>query len=270
MLAFIHVAKTGGQTIETMLESTFGIAHAAAVEWRDRPQSDPFSVDYVVPKYDVEDFNRLKSRCPFLKSVGGHSITLWSGLHEVQPTRYFSMLREPLKRGASHFQYHYHHDQPHLEWEDWINWPVHQNHQVKMFSRHCDPDEAMRDIRRHHVFVGLQDKYDESLVILKKLVAPELNIAYKRTNIARDNTLAKSLLQKPETLEHRKRMYAQEIPLDEWVANEYYPEFVKEYGPTLAADVEAFQKRRGQVNKLNIKLNRAYAKIFIKPGSAGA
>ena len=104
MLAFIHVAKTGGQSIETMLESSFGIRHMPAVIWKTpSPQTGP-KQDFVIPKYCPEDFRRLKKRTPFLESVGGHSIALWSGLHEVQPTTYFAFLREPIKRGASHYQ----------------------------------------------------------------------------------------------------------------------------------------------------------------------
>jgi len=269
LLAFIHVAKTGGKTIETMLGSSFGFRYAPAVEWNARPVDNPNDVEYVVPKYNENDFRRLLKHCPFLKCVGGHSIALWSGIDRVRPTRYFSMIREPLTRGASHYQYHYTHDSPRLDWEHWVNWEVHHNHQVKMFSRNCETNEAIAEIQKHEVFVGLQDKFDESLVILKKMVAPELNISYSRTNSAKSNNIAKSLLANRDTREQLVQMYSKEFPLYEWIAKEYYPRFVKEYGPTLAADVEAFQKRKGQVNRLNMKLSRAYSRLFILPWAHG-
>jgi hypothetical protein len=264
LLSFIHVAKTGGQSVETLLESAYGIRHTAAVEWEPRPVVDPWDVDFVVPKYDPDDFRRLKRLCPIMKSVGGHSVALWSNVHEVQPTQYFSIVREPIKRGASHFQYQVRTEAEALDWARWCEWPVHQNHQVKMFSRRADTQDAIAAIQRHGVFVGLTERFDESLVVFKRLFRPDLNICYTRTNTARDNAIADGLLADPAKRAELERMYRDEIPLYEWIANEYYPRFVKEYGPTLARDVEEFRRHRDRVNRLNIKLNRAYFRLFIR------
>jgi hypothetical protein len=265
MLAFIHVAKTGGQSIETMLESSFGIRHMPAVIWKQHSSTDAANQNFVVPKYGPEDFRRLKQRCPFMQSVGGHSIALWSGVHEVQPTTYFTFLREPIKRGASHYQYHLVNDDPDKTWEDWVQYDVHHNHQVKMFSRNVDAQEAIRDIEKHQVFVGFTEKFDESLVIFRRLFAPNLNISYTRTNTASDNSVAKGVLADEANVQDLHRMYAEEIPLHEWALNEYYPRFVKEYGPTLEQDVEEFRKVRERVNRANILANHVYQRLVAKP-----
>ena len=265
MLAFIHVAKTGGQSVNLLLRSTFGAAYARALPWTGITPNDQ-AQDFVVPKYGVEDFRRLKRICPFMRCVGGHAVTLWSGLHEVQPTRYFAMMREPLRRGASHFQFHVRSDRDPLPWERWLEWPVHQNHQVRMFARDGDPDVAIRAIEQHEVFVGLTERFDESLLILKRVVAPELNIAYRRINTARDNTITNQLLADPARREELRRMYAREIPLYEYVVNELYPRFRREYGPTLARDVEEFQRgEHGRVNGWNLRLNALYQRLVLEP-----
>lgn len=265
MLAFIHVAKTGGQSIETMLESSFGIRHMPAVVWKQPSPTALPDQNFVVPKYCPEDFLRLKKRCPFMQSVGGHSIALWSGLHEIQPTTYFTFLREPIKRGASHFQYHLVNDDPDKSWQQWVDYDVHHNHQVKMFSRSVDAQEAIRDIEKQNVFVGFTEKFDESLVIFKKLFAPDLKIAYTRTNTASDNSVARRVLDDASKREDLARMYAEEIPLHEWALNDYYPRFVKEYGPTLQPDVEHFRKVRDRVNKVNILTNHLYQRLLARP-----
>jgi len=265
LLAFIHVAKTGGQTVETMLESTYGIAHLATVPWQPRRDPGSDAADYVVPKYAPDDFRRIKRLCPFVRSIGGHGIALWSDLHEVQPTRYFALVREPLKRGASHFQYHIQYDQPDLAWDDWVAWPVHQNHQLKMFSRQGDAEDARRAIERHEVFVGLTERFDESLLVFQRLLRPDLNIAYVRTTTARDNALARQLLETPRSRAQLEQMYGAERPLYEWVANDLYPRYRREYGSTLEVDLEAYRRHRDRVNRLNIKLNRAYFRFVIKP-----
>ncbi len=270
LLAFIHVAKTGGQTVEQMLRSSYGPAHAEAVEWAPRPTADPWSVDYVVPKYTPDDLRRLKRLCPFLRSVGGHGIALWSNLQEVQPTRWFAFVREPLARGASHFQYHVQTDRPDLVWADWVDWPVHRNHQLKMFSPAADAQDAIRRIGQQEVFVGLTERFDESLLVFRKLLRPDLDIAYLRTNTARGNDLARRLLADPATHGQLEQMYGDERPLYEWVANELYPRYRRAYGPTLEADLEEFRRHRQRVNRVNMALNRIYHRLVIAPRAGQA
>lgn len=265
MLAFIHVAKTGGQTIETLLESSFGVRHMPAVLRPGAGTERADDADYVIPKYTPEDFRRLKRLCPFLRSVGGHGIALWSDLQEVEPTRYWALVREPLRRGASHFQYHVGHDQPDLEWRKWVSWPVHHNHQLKMFSPRADAHEAVTAIEKNEVFVGLTEHFDESLLVFKRLFAPDLNITYRRTNTARDNRLAQQLLQDPDSRLQLEEMYGDEVPFYEWVAREYYPRFREAYGPGLARDLEEFRRHRDRVNRLNIRLSRLYFRLVVRP-----
>ncbi len=265
MLAFIHVAKTGGKTVNMLLRSSFGAAYARALPWTGITPNDQ-TKEFVVPKYGIDEFRRLRRLCPFMRCVGGHAITLWSGLHEIQPTRYFAMMREPLRRGASHYQFHARTDRAPLSWEQWVNWPVHQNHQVRMFARDGNPEAAIRAIERHEVFVGLTERYDESLLILERVVAPELNIAYRRLNTASDNTITDQLLEDPARRESLRGMYSQEIPLYEYVVNDLFPRFQREYGPNLARDVEEFRRRRrDRVNGWNLRWHALYERLVLAP-----
>ncbi|HPF69109.1 MAG TPA: hypothetical protein PLQ13_00445 [Candidatus Krumholzibacteria bacterium] len=265
LLAFIHVAKTGGQSVETMLRSSFGPAHAEAVEWAPRPGDDPYAVDYIVPKYGPDDLRRLKRLVPFLRSVGGHGVALWSGFEQVQPVRWFAFLRDPIARGASHFQYHRTTERPDLAWRAWVDWPVHHNHQLKMFSPTADAQDAIRRIEAQDVFVGLTERFDESLLVFQRLLRPDLDIAYLRTNTAGARDTARGLLADPASRADLERMYGDERPLYEWVANELYPRYVRAYGPTLAADLEAFRARRHRINRVNTLLNRVCYRALIRP-----
>ena len=270
LLAFIHVAKTGGQTVEQMLRSSYGIAHAEAVQWAPRPAADPRAVDYVVPKYTPDDLRRLQRLCPWLRSVGGHGIALWSNLQEVRPVRWFAFVREPLARGASHFQYHVQTDRPDLAWADWVDWPVHRNHQLKMFSPTADAQDAIRRIEQQEVFVGLTERFDESLLVFRRLLRPDLDPAYVRTNTARGNDLARELLADPVKRGQLQEMYGAEQPLYDWVANELYPRYRKAYGSTLEADLEEFRRHRQRVNRLNMALNRICHRLVIAPRAGHA
>jgi hypothetical protein len=259
-LAFIHVGKTGGQTVQTALRSSYGAAYCDAVDWRDRDE------EFVVPKYGPADYRRLKSLCPFMKSVGGHQIALWSDLHVVEPVRYFAFVREPLRRGASHYQYHLRDEDQPLTWDEWVAWPVHQNHQVKMFSRDGSAAAAIRAIEHHQVFIGLTERYDESLLILNRLVARDLNPSYRRTNTARDNEVAQRLLADPATRRQIETMYGEEFALYEFVKEEWYPRWRREYGPTLADDLARFQADRARgFSRRNHLAQRLYQKLWTEP-----
>ena len=59
--------------------------------------------------------------------------------------------------------------------------------------------EAIRIIQAEHIFVGLTERFDESMVLLKALMAKNLNISYRPVNVARSNTLAQSLLSNEST-----------------------------------------------------------------------
>ncbi len=269
MLGFIHIAKTGGQTIQTMLSSAHGPGHCEAVSWRRPETTVGAGQRFVVPKYDVDDFRRLLRLCPRAKSISGHPVTLWGGLHEVVPSvRYFCLVRDPIKRGASHYQFHLNTESPDLTWEEWVAWPVHHNHQVKMLSRSGRVADAIEAIRRHDVFVGLTERFDESLVMLRKFVAPDLNIAYRRTNTAASNEVARRVLDDPRAREDMERIYAEDSELYAFVKEELYPEYRRRYGPGLEEDVAAFQRERERrFNHLNVRLHDAYRKLYVRPAA---
>ena len=117
LLTFLHLAKTGGRSVETMLRSTYGrgllprpgVAAVAAAGRDGRP--------FLVATYDHDDFRRLARLNPWMRAVGGHAITLWSNLHELRPVRYFAFLRDPLKRAASHYQFHVADTPQPLDWD---------------------------------------------------------------------------------------------------------------------------------------------------------
>jgi len=274
MLAFVHIGKTGGITVASMLRSSFGAAHCDATSMRPRPQGDPTGVRFMIPKYGPDDIAFLKTVMPGMRSISGHHVALWSDVEKVYPdTKYFLFLRDPLKRGASHYQFHVTHDDytakfgfKHFPWDKWVEWETHHNHQLKMISPNVDVDEAIKLLETKNVFVGLTEHFDESLVMMQKLFCPELDIAYRRKNTAEDNTLAKSLLQDEKSREQIREMYAKEFPLYEYVRNEIYPRYRQEYGPSLDQDVARFQSHgRQRVNNLNLVMNRLHRTFVLIP-----
>ena len=266
MLAFIHVAKTAGSTMDRILANSFGAGYCHAEHWSELLPTGDRSGSFTVPKYDQDDFRRLKRLCPWMRCVGGHAVTLWSGLDQVQPTRFFAFLREPLARGASHYQYHVQHQENPLTWEQWVDWEVHKNHQLKMFSPDVDVQQGIETIERLGVFLGLMEHFDESLLLMKRLVAPRLRLGYERKNVAHGNDLARRLLAEPATRAQLEEMYAGDIALYEHVTNEIFPRYRERYGAGLAADLADFQGGPGAgFGTFRLAAHRVMRRYWIEP-----
>jgi hypothetical protein len=275
MIAFVHVAKTGGKSVETALQSHFGATYCEAVDLPGAAD-DPQRRRFHIPKYGPEELRRIADLHPGLRSLGGHQVALWSGCAEVWPDAvHLLFLREPLKRGASHYQYHVRNDdythligKPHYSWDEWVEWPVHHDHQIKMLSPTVETADAVRRIQAGNVFVGLTERFDESLVLFRGLFSPGLNIAYTRANSAADNSLAGSLLDDPRRREQISAMYAREFDLYTFAAGDLWEQYRKAYGPGLAADVAAFREHRHAVNRLNILRFKLHHRLVFAPRAA--
>ena len=195
MLAFIQINKTGGRTARYILRSSFGLSHCEVQPWHARWAGRPFST------YDLQ---RLRRLYPNMKSIAGHRVTGYADLQEEgRELKYFTLIRDPLKSCASRFQYQVNVSKKHknLVFDEWIQQEWVRNYQTKWIAAVDDAAEAIRIIQDKTIFVGLTERFNESMVLLKGLLANDLNISYERVNVARDKTLAKSLLATESTRE---------------------------------------------------------------------
>lgn len=269
LLAFLHVAKTGGRSIETMLRSTYGPAYCHALVWREPGPAGLGTAPFQIPTYDHADFRRLERLNPWMRAVGGHALTLWSGIHELRPVRYFTFLRDPLARAASHYQFHVADSAAPLTWEQWCAWHEPHNQQVRRFTREGGAAEAIAAIESQQVFVGLMEHFDECLVLMRKLVAPELNLAYQRSNVAPRNELAAAILADPVRRARLLELNSEEQPLYDHVSRVLLPAWRAAYGSTLADDLASFRADRARgYNWANDRLHRAVYRFYWNPALA--
>ncbi len=274
MIAFVHIAKTAGTSISTMLRSAHGVHHCDSVDLRVETPEEKMTGPVFIPKYSPDDVRAVLNIAPGLRSLGGHHVALWSDVETVVPdVTYLLFLRDPVGRGASHFQYNHqtkdmtrYFGTKHLTWDQWVKWEVHHNHQVKLLSKNVDAEDAIRLIESKRVFIGLMDRFDESLVLFRGLFRPELNIAYVRQNTATDNAIANTVLGDRRKVDQIKEMYAKEFPVYDYVVNEVYPRYVKEYGAKLAEDVNQFKSfDRRKVSRTNMLMHRLNRKLVFGP-----
>jgi hypothetical protein len=259
MLVFIHINKTAGRTVRYILRSSFGPGHCEAEPWHAEWTGAPFSTD---------DLLRLRKLYPRLKSIAGHRITGYVDLQESGTQfRYFTFMRDPLKTCASRFQYNVQYrKKKNLVFEEWIQREWTRNHQTKMIAGRADLTEAIRILRAKQVFVGLTERFDESLLLLKAMVANDLDISYKPVNVSRKSTLAESLLSNASTRQMLVEANQVDQELYDFVQKELYPSFQREYGPSLEADVRDYQQtRRNAFDRWNLTLSRLKQFAIYKP-----
>jgi len=255
MLAFVHINKTAGRTVRYIMRSSFGLRHCEV----DAPWAEgPFS---------QQDLQHLRRIYPNVESIGGHRLCAYVNLEDSDNKfRYFTFMRDPLKRSASQFQYNVQYrGKKGLVFEQWIQQEWTRNRQTKMIAGVADAAEAIRIIQAKQLFVGLTERFDESLVMLKSLIANNLNISYKRINVARENTLAQSLLSTESSRQMLIEANRADLELYNFATEQLYPGYQREHGPSLEADVARYREARTDFNFWNLTLSRLKQHLVYKP-----
>lgn len=261
VLVFIHINKTAGTTVNYILRSTFGVRHCQVEPWHAPWTGAPFSAD---------DLQRLRKLYPNLKSISGHRVTGYVDLQandSDMELEYFTFMRDPLKTCASRFQYNVQYRRKkHLVFEEWIQKDWTRNLQTKRIAGVDDASEAIRIIREKDIFIGLTERFDEAVVLLKFMKANDLNISYKPVNVARDNTLAQNLLSRESTRQMIIEANQADLELYKFVKEDLYPSFRTQYGPSLEDDVAVYQRsRENNFNYWNLTLSRVKQYSIYKP-----
>jgi hypothetical protein len=259
VLVFIHINKTAGSTVRYILRSTFGVNHC---------EVEPWHAPWLDPPFSAHDLQRLRKLYPHLESIAGHRITGYVDLQENGTEfKYFSFMRDPLKTCASRFQYNIQYrKKKNLVFEEWIQkeWP--RNRQTKMFAGAADVNKAIQIIKDKNIFIGLTERFDESMILLKALKAKNLNISYQPVNVARKNSIAENLLSNEKTRQLLIEANQADLELYDFVKKELYPGFQRSYGPKLELDVSNYQNNRDKnFNGRNITLSRVKQYFIYKP-----
>jgi Sulfotransferase family len=195
---FIHIPKAAGTTVNRLIE-------------REYPLFQIFSVDPVfsvtsrrhlwnLPAQRLKRFRIFKGHMPF-------------GLHTIlpQPATYFAVFRDPISRVISAFYFMRHyilHRQywkfRRLNWqlEDFVRNSPRDNVQTKMvagapYEQPCTPEifeQAKYNLRNHFSVVGLSERFEESLALMKIRYDWKLD-SYHSFNITRSRPKKRELPQ---------------------------------------------------------------------------
>ncbi len=259
LLVFVHINKTAGTTLRYILRSSYGARHCDVEPWHGAWTDPPFT---------TADLHRVRKLYPRLASIAGHRITGYVDLEESGTDfRYLTFLREPIALCASRFQYQLEYrKKKNLVFEEWIQKDWVRNSQTQLIGGTTDPADAISVIDRKAMFVGLTERFDESIVLLRGLRAPDLDISYRPVNLAKRSGVAKRLLADHETRRLIVDANRSDLELFEYVQRDVFPAQERAYGSSLERSVAEFreEKRKGY-DRRNLALYGMKQRILLRP-----
>ncbi len=186
-LLFMHQMKTGGVTLTRMIEDQYDQKKIYKI---DGPRYRESAEDFIaLPAHERERFT----------IIAGH---MFFGLHRFVrlPFKYITMLRHPIDRVISLYYYqlrpqHKFHISPRMSLIDYLEQGVAVNADNGMtrfiagkdstdvpYGQCTDEllDQAVTNIKDHFLAIGLTERFDESLILFKRVLKWEKIPYYHR------------------------------------------------------------------------------------------
>ena len=213
-MAFVHIQKTAGTSLITILRNSFGAAHLE-VRTLDKSPGAVFG------RRDVAVLLRV---APWVKSICGHEI--------IEPTEHlpgrfrpYTILREPVARSLSHFEDKQRRGREPPSLEAFLEDPENRNFQVRKIAGAEDLERAKRLLADQYLFVGVQERFEESVRALAALAPWPMDLRYRPSNVFEKRDIRESLSQDPEIMGRFRAINELDSELHAWVSRELYPAF---------------------------------------------
>lgn len=257
LLAFVHMERAAGTTLNYILRRNFLLRHVDV-----RPLSAKSN-----RTFRPRDLARTLRINPALICISGHSVVPWSGLETVAPNiEYITMLRDPVARYVSHYMYWIEKKKMEIDFEKFLDIEQLHNLQTKRIAGSADIDKAKECLKNKFLAVGVLHKYDEFLMILsKKLRLTGFDSRYIRRNASKaagtKNRLAETY---QDQITRRNEL---DIALYDWVCEHILPAQEQMYGPDLEEDLKKFVAARTETHPCMAKSYIDYVgrKIYFNP-----
>lgn len=253
MLAFVHMEKTAGQTVRAILRKNFGTRHC----------------DFLVNRQArTSDWEWVRKCYPRLESVGGHSVMPYGEFDRIfQNVRYFTYLRDPIRRCLSHYQYIIDCKSAVDEFPKWIL--TQRNYQTRFLCGEENADRAIEILQQKIGMVGLVERFNESLLLWKRWTGcPRLDVTYRSVNVAQSNRLKQQLLSEQRNRDLLEECHVEDLKLFRYVIEEVYPRQQREYGDSLDSDLADFERSLSTASNWTFRglLGKAKRNLIFRPG----
>jgi len=259
LLAFVHIEKAAGTTFIHILRHNFFLQYMDV-----RPffkQSMGF--------FTSRDLNIVHKMLPSLRCISGHAVTPFSGLeNSCFEVEYITIMRDPVKRYLSQYQHWVEKKKLDYDFEEFLELDELKNFQTKKYVGTDDLEKAKDILKEKFKLVGYVEAYDQFLVLLDSAFSDiEFDASYRRQNPAHNKISVKELKEKYiDRIEDNNKV---DIALYEFVKNELFPSYIKEYGQSFNDDVEKFKASNEAFEPPRLRrwLDYLFRKVYVIPVS---
>ncbi len=213
------------------------------------------------------DFRRTRWVYPGLKSIAGHPVVPFGPLAEqCEELRFYTFLRDPLARTASHFQHAVGHRNIDVTFDDFIASGAAANWQTRKLCGSDDADEAIRILEQRVQFVGLVDRFDESLVLLEAFSGePSFDIRYRRQNSARNPQLKKNILEDARCRSMLEEVNRSDLIVYRYAVEEIFPRQMQQWGDAMGERLKALHAANESFRPREPLLGTVVRDLLYKP-----
>jgi len=285
-LIFLHIPKTAGQTLHTIIEKQYDTNHIFSIGINTQERIDEFK------KFSEEERKNIRV-------LKGH---MSFGMHEFmpQPCTYITLLRDPVERIISSYYYvlreprHYLHNRvisKQMSLKDFVSSGIStdlDNGQTRRLSGvsagrllgsriisfgNCDPSllkVAKENLLKYFSVVGISEKFDESLLRIKQTLDWN-NCFYVKKNVTRNRILSQDIPK--NTLNEIRKHNQLDLELYQYW-NIFFTENITNQGALFATELENFRRfnsfycrtaHLGSLSKSGIRwLKSSVKKVLIK------
>ena len=223
IICFVHIGRTAGTTIHHLLMNN-SLSYLHLDSW----------FCFLNERGNYLSQARAQSLLkvlPFTWGFGGHFIRPFLDDELVLKRKpfYFTFMRDPIRRYLSGYNFLRLRKRQNISFTDFLNKRGQDNITTKRIAGACDLQLAKEVIRKKIGFVGLVEKFDESLLLLRnELKIPGFKVNYQKKNIISpvEGALLLSELSEAD-LTLVKKNNELDMELYKYVSEEIYPDYLR-------------------------------------------
>jgi hypothetical protein len=219
VIGFVHIAKTAGTTVKFILRNSTFFRHCDV---------QPLARRGI---FTDQDYRFMKKFFPRLCSLAGHSL-IHPTAHLSAPIQYFTFLRDPFERCLSHYQHikrAYQRQNRNFSFESFMQDTFMRDYQVRHIAGAPDLEKA-KELLSRYLFVGITERFAESMYVFQKLCPYSLNVQYNRLHVTRDKTAAQKVRKEAASRRLLEESNQLDLQLYTFARDTLYPALRKKAG----------------------------------------
>ena len=256
LLAFVHIEKAAGTTLNYLLRRNFFFRFIDVRPLHQKSKK-------IFRPEDLRTYLRIN---PLLRAISGHSVQPWTGLDQIYPgIEYVTVLRDPVKRYVSQFRYLVSIGNKPNDFQRFLSEDEFTNYQTKKLTGTEDLEAAKEMLATRMLEVGIVEEFDAFLLRLSKSLRPwHFDPRYRKRNITKpEKTKHFNLSRYQDDVLERNRL---DIELYDFVRTTLIPQLNQRYGASLEADLETFRQANQRVQDgFRLYADYALRKAYYEP-----